>query len=483
MENKSLAKNAFYYGIKTVVAIIFPLITYKYAAYILGAENVGKVEFAKSFVSYFLLLANLGISAFAIRNGAGLRDDKKKLEDFAGRVFGINCISAMIAVLLFIAFAFSGINIKIDLTLGFIFLAQIPLNLIGVDWVYNIYEDFKYITYRSLTCQLVALAFMFAFVRTRDQFVFYAIALVIASHGAYIFNWIRARRIIRIRPVIDNSCLPLLIPILILFANSVATSIYVSLDVSMLGFMKTETDVGVYSAAVKVYTAIKSVIATTLLVALPRMSYYSQNDTGDSFSRTESKIVNFMILLVPACMAGVIVQSSNLISLVSGTGFEEADLALVILGATLVFSAVGMICGSTILLPDKKEKLVLTSTVTGAVANFLLNLFFIPRLGIYGAALTTLISELLVSTVQFIGSRYRVRELRIDAAHTVVPTIIGVAVIVGINMGIRCLHFEYKINLLVSVILSVIAYIIIAILFRNEFVLKAVSVITRKRKG
>ena len=47
MESKSLAKNALYFGIKTIVSIIFPLITYKYATYVLGVENVGKVEFAK----------------------------------------------------------------------------------------------------------------------------------------------------------------------------------------------------------------------------------------------------------------------------------------------------------------------------------------------------------------------------------------------------------------------------------------------------
>ena len=93
-----------------------------------------------------MLFANLGINAFAIRNGAGLRGDKEKLESFAGKVFGINCLSAFLSILLFIGFAISDIDIKIDITLGFIFLAQIPLNLIGVDWIYNIYEDFKYIT-------------------------------------------------------------------------------------------------------------------------------------------------------------------------------------------------------------------------------------------------------------------------------------------------------------------------------------------------
>lgn len=482
MERKSLAQNAVYYGIKTIVSILFPLVTYKYASYILGAENLGRVEFAKAFVSYFLLIANLGIHAFAIRNGAGLRDDREKLEEFAGRVFGINLISAGVSILLFLLFVRSGFDIKIDVSLGFIFLAQIPLNLIGVDWIYNIIEDFKYITYRSLICQVVALVFMFTLVRTKEQFLFYAVTLVIASHGACVFSWVRARKIIRIRAKINQSCLPLLKPILLLFANSVATSIYVSLDVSMLGFMRSDVDVGIYSAAVKVYTAIKSVISTTLLVALPRMSYYSQNGSSETFNETESKIIDFMILLVPACMIGVIMQSGNLIFLVSGSGFEDAGLALVILAVALLFSAIGMICGTTILFPDKKEKIVLTSTVAGATVNFLLNLFLIPWLGIYGAAITTLISELLVSLIQLLGARYRIRQVKLDVKHTIIPAVIGVGLIVGINLALRMTTAEYKVNLILSVIMSVAAYTATAMIFHNGIAMKAISMIKKRRK-
>lgn len=480
MENKSLIKNVVYYFIKTIVSIIFPLITYKYAAAILGAENMGKVEFAKSFMGYFLLLANLGINAFAVRNGAGFRNNKRDLENFAGRIFGINCISSLGAITLFILFVFSGIDIKIELELGYIFLIQIPLNLIGVEWLYNIYEDFEYITYRSLVCQIIALIFMFAFVRTPEQYINYALTLVFASHGAYVFNWIRSKKYIRIKPIIDKKSLPLLVPILILFSNSIATSIYVNLDISILGFMRGGMEVGIYSAAVKVYTAIKSVISTMLLVALPRMSYYAKNNNTRDYNNTESKIVDFLILFVPACIAGLIMQSRNLILLVSGSGFETAVLALVILGGALLFSSIGMVCGTTILLPDKKEKIVLISTIMGAVTNFVLNLVFIPIIGIYGAALTTLVSELLVSVIQISGAKYRIKQLKIDYKHTVAPAGVGIVAIIIVNLIVGKATLDYKLNLIFCIILSVIIYFIIAYLCKNSNAERVVAFIKRK---
>lgn len=475
MQDRSLARNVVFYGIKTIVSIIFPLVTYKYAAYCLGSENVGEVEFAKSFINYFLLLANLGINSFAIRNGAGVRDDKMELSIFANKVFGINCVSACFAFLVYLIISNLDVNIKIDKTLGYIFLTQIPLSLMGIEWLYSIYEDYKYITYVSLAGQGIAMIFMFLFVRIDAQPLYYAIALVIASHGACVLNWIRGRKLIKIRPILGKACLPLLYPILVLFANSIATSIYVSLDISMLGFMKSSTDVGVYSSAVKVYTAIKMVIATTLTVALPRMSYYSQKGSTDQFNEIESNIINFLICMVPACVAGVICQAHNIILLISGPDFGKADKALMILGVALFFSTFGMLCGSTILLPDKKENIVLISTVVGAIVNFVLNLFLIPWIGIYGAAATTLISEFFVGMIQLIGSMKRLRHICIDYLHSFFPTIIGIIIIVLVNVTINRLIKNYIHNIIASISLSVILYGLILYFFRNKFIITFVA--------
>ena len=76
MKKKSLDKNAALNMFKTLMSMIFPLVTYPYVTRILQVENIGKINFSGSVVSYFTLLAGLGISTYAIREGAGLRQDK-----------------------------------------------------------------------------------------------------------------------------------------------------------------------------------------------------------------------------------------------------------------------------------------------------------------------------------------------------------------------------------------------------------------------
>ena len=66
---RSLGTNALLNGIKNVMALCFPLISFPYVSRILKVENLGKYTFSQSFVSYFVLLAGLGISTYAVREG------------------------------------------------------------------------------------------------------------------------------------------------------------------------------------------------------------------------------------------------------------------------------------------------------------------------------------------------------------------------------------------------------------------------------
>lgn len=46
-KERSIGVNALLNGLKTILSVIFPLITYPYAARVLQVENVGKVNFSE----------------------------------------------------------------------------------------------------------------------------------------------------------------------------------------------------------------------------------------------------------------------------------------------------------------------------------------------------------------------------------------------------------------------------------------------------
>ena len=78
MKNKSFKLNMVLNGIKGLMGILFPLISFPYVSRVLGVENLGRFNFASSVVSYFILVANLGITPYAIRECAKVRESRKK---------------------------------------------------------------------------------------------------------------------------------------------------------------------------------------------------------------------------------------------------------------------------------------------------------------------------------------------------------------------------------------------------------------------
>ena len=79
MNQKSLKVNTIYNAIKTCSSFIFPLITFPYVSRVLMAENLGKINFASSIISYASLVASLGASTYAVRECSICRDDKNKV--------------------------------------------------------------------------------------------------------------------------------------------------------------------------------------------------------------------------------------------------------------------------------------------------------------------------------------------------------------------------------------------------------------------
>lgn len=82
MKEVSLKSNIALNAIKQTCTIIFPLITFPYISRVLGTDTYGKYSFGYTYVNYFVLLAALGTSTYAVREGAKIRDDKKRISAF-----------------------------------------------------------------------------------------------------------------------------------------------------------------------------------------------------------------------------------------------------------------------------------------------------------------------------------------------------------------------------------------------------------------
>ena len=90
MKEKSIKLNAVLNVMKTVLSLVFPLITFPYITRVLQVNAIGKYDFSVSIISYFSLIAALGITTYAVREGTKYRGNQEKMNQFASEIFSIN---------------------------------------------------------------------------------------------------------------------------------------------------------------------------------------------------------------------------------------------------------------------------------------------------------------------------------------------------------------------------------------------------------
>ena len=482
MRKKSIGVNAVVNGIKTIVSLIFPLITYPYISRVLGVNNVGRYNFSHSVIDYFYLLSALGIATYSVREGAKYRDSKAKVSEFASEVFTINLFSTLASYLILALTIIISPKIQDYVSIIVVLSVSMVFTTLGCEWVYTIYEEYLYIALRTIAFQVVSLVLMFAVVRTKEDVLWYAVAIVLSNSGANIINAIGIRKYCRIRPVFTKKVLVHLAAILVLFANSVATRIYVNSDITILGFLTTDYNVGIYTIASKIYSITKQVLSAVIIVSIPRLSLLWGQKRKDEYERLANRILYMLVTLVLPAVVGLFSLSKEVILVISTSEFITAEVPLCILSGALFFCLFNWFFTSCVLIPCGREKKVLAATVISAAANVGLNFVLIPYFKESAAALTTLIAEACSLFICVMNSR---DIIKVDKKwRDLVSTVIGCFVIFFVCRFFTDLSYKPLITVFVSVVVSVIVYAMILYVFKNSSIRMVASEVKKRvRKG
>lgn len=466
MKTKSLNINAVTYAMNSLMGIIFPLITFPYISRILGVEMLGGYNFAVSVISYILIFARLGISFYAVREGARFRDNKEKFKIFADQIFTINIFTAIFAYVLFLLLLVVVPKLRDYQQLLFVLSIQVFFVPIAVDWVYTIYEDFFYVTIRNIAVQVISIILLFIFVKTSDDVINYAFLTVVSSMGSAIFNFIYAKKYTKICLTKTLKIKKHLKPIITLFAMNIATTIFATSDMVMLGFMSDDKAIGIYSVSVKIYNLVKVVAASVVAVAIPRIaSLIEKKDVGE-LKRSVNRIFNLLLMVTVPIVVGLIVLREEAILIISSKEYITSAVPLAILSVDIFFNLVAYFWGQAILVPFKRDKELLKITVFSAILNIILNIILIPYFNEVATALTTLVAEF----VWMVLCRREGMKLvgKMKSTKQFLKVVAGSLPIVAFSVTLKMFMTNMYLYIAVLVLLSGVAYFLIELLLKNE---------------
>ena len=481
MTKRNTEKNTIYNIIKSIAGIIFPLITFPYISRVLGAENVGKINFGNSVISYFSLIATLGISSYAIRECSKRKDNKEELSQFASQIYSINIITTFVAyaaLAITLIFAKSLENYR---TLIMIQSTTILFTTLGADWINTAFEDFKYITVRTVITQIISIICMFIFVRNPDEYIIYAIISVLAGCGGNIMNIIYRRKFCKMKFTFNMEIKKHIVPIMLLFSMILAQIIYCNSDITILGLVKGDYEVGLYSVSVKIYNIVNSLVASISIVVMPKLSQAFAENDFKSVNSNVKYALQFIVTLGLPCIAGLNLLTKQLIICVAGEEYAGASLSLHILTISIAASFIGGWIGNITMLPAGKESICLRAGIVSALLNIILNLIFIPIWGLNAAAGTTAISEI-VGVIILLPKMDK--RIKIDNVWNIIKSpIVGSIAIIAFSLIMKSLITNIWLLIGITIAGSAIIYFAILIIMKNEFVNGFVEQVIIKKYG
>ena len=460
----------------TVANILFPFVTSIYVSRILLPVGVGKVASAQNIASYFVTLAALGLPSYGVREFAKVRDNKAERDKLFTELLLLNIISTTLAVVGFFVLVFINAGFNGEWALYGACGLAIFFNYLNIDWMYKGLEEYGYITGRSLAIKGISLLALFLFVKTRQDYVAYALISSLATGGNYVFNVIYARKFVKIR-LSGIKLITHLKPVLLIACIIFLSSIYNKIDVTMLNMMATDESVGYYSYAQKTVNMVLTMANAVTAALLPRLSYYYDNDR-EGFYRLLDKGFQILCFMTLPLAVGMALVAPQAVEFLYGEAFEPAVLTIRLMCPLILIKGFGDLFCYQLVYSTKSEKIILPASASASVINIITNAALIPTLLQNGAVIASVFSELVTNAVQFIYMKKKVKftiNMKALAKGLISTAVMTLSVYI-----IMQFKLQNTIGLILEILCGVIAYTAVNLVMKNTLIFEIVHKVKGK---
>ncbi|MCR5522216.1 MAG: flippase [Clostridia bacterium] len=434
--NFILLKNSIFNIVYNLINVFFPLISASYAARILLPEGIGKVSYASNIVSYFVLLATLGLPSYGIKMiGLTSNDEESKRKTFS-ELFLINLLTSTIAIISFIVCLLVIPKLRVNCFLYLILGIQLIFCYFNVDWYFRGNENYFFIVSRNILIKILFLICLISFVKSKEDIYNYTAIISAFASLNYLVNFVYISRHTKLR--FKNLDLNKHIkPILLLSVTLVFSTIYSKIDVLMLGDMASDWNVGIYENAHKIQNTITTACVSITAVFLPKLSYYYEKNK-DSFIKLLNKGLNIIIFITIPSAFGVFILADNIINMLFGEAFAASAQVLKWFSLLIAIKGIGDLICYQMIISIGKEAVFVPVAIIAATINIGLNYVLIPIYIQNGAAIASVVSELILNSVLFIVSRHFIK-YKIDF-EILIKAIISTMFMSALVFGITKLH-------------------------------------------
>lgn len=397
---KKVLENFIYQSSYQLLNVLLPIVTVPIVSRALGPEGIGAWNFTNSIVTYFVLVAGLGLSNYAVREIAYVKEDQKSLSKKFIELQMFNMLFSIFVLFVYILFSLNLPNRNLFLIQSLMIVSTI----LDISWFFQGIEDFKKVAVRNISIKITALVLIVLLVKNPDDLLIYAGIVSGSTLLSTLILWVSLKKYIRIEKVEFGNVIAHFKPSLNFFLLKLSATLFNNISKTILGIFSGLVAVGLFSSSLTLIIMVGTLIHSMNIVMMPRLSNLFKNEGEDKLIKVFKKVIHFQLYITIPMAFGILATNAQMIIWLFGEQFIFARYIIPILVPIVVIQQLNQAIAHQYLLPKNEMKSYNISMVYGTIVNILLCVVLVPFINEFGAALGFLLGQI---TMCF----YRVRLL------------------------------------------------------------------------
>ena len=470
-------KNYLYNVVYQILLLLVPLITVPYISRVLGPELVGINSYTNSWLTFFMLVGQMGIALYGNREVAYHRENPIERSKIFWGIELLQVITITCALI-----AYLGAILLFSTTFKEYFLLQsfwIIAAGVDVSWYFMGVENFQRIVFRNMLVKLASVALIFLVVKGNNDLGKYIALLGLSNLVGNLTLWPYLKDEIKWVPISTWHPFRHFYPALLLFVPTITTQVYLVVNRLMLGRMSTQSQLGQFQYTDQIIKVILAVVTASGQVMLPHIA--NKFSKGDVKGIRDSlyNSFDFITAIAIPMMFGIMAIAKQFAPWFLGKQFNDAGILMMIEAPVILFIGWSNVTGTQYLMPINRTKEYTVSVTVGAVINVIANLFLIALWGARGATLATDISEFAVAAVQLVYIRQTISRRKLFGQMWKYLLSGGIMFIITYRLAM-IMNMTIP-NLAIEVIIGAVIYIIGIFILRAPVINQAIALINSRK--
>ena len=390
---KILTKNISYILLARILSTLFASGSMIFLVRYLGPEKLGIYSFVITLLFIFNSFSDSGISMFLTKEMA---QDRTKTQKLFSNHFSIQTVITVIAILLLCIVAHSANSLLMRNMLLIGGLGVLFNNcILPFAAVLMAHEDMKFNTISALIGGIATVLITVIGIYWQFDLYYFMLLAIIPSLISFIVVFILGVKYIKIQFSWNRTVIKkIILSSLPFFALTATGLLYSRMDLLMLKVMDSNQAAGLYNVAYKIIFFLFVIPASVRSAIYPMFANYHKN-SKDKLLFAISKTIKYMLIISILISIVIFLYADSLVYILFGKQFHQSAECLKLL-VWMFIPYCGYIVSMFYLNAGGDIKYVTKISLAGLIANIGLNLYLIPQYSLNGAAMATVITEIMV---------------------------------------------------------------------------------------